>query len=497
MAMYRKIKNNVVSFIPVIFWIIFFLLIANFADARPGGGHSYSGGGGGGGGGSFSGGGSGGGGGESPFLGLIIFVVFLIIVIIKQIKIKMQGGVRLVSNAQVQNIKNRNRAISKKIEKLKLTDPNFSKTLFIDFVSSVLYKFYSLNSKTEIYNLAPYFSKDILDAYSLPKFSIFDVVIGAVNIYDIKEVDNMQYIVLDFDFNYTLTQEDKTSRFISKERWNFVRNAGVQSFEPQKMRELACPNCGGSLHFNDAGKCNNCGSFVKTGEKQWTVKNFTNTKRDYFKTSGLAHYEKEIGTIERTITQYNIRQIFANFAEKHSKTSEELKKHFKENIVQQYFTRMYEAWSTNKLNTVRNILTDRLYTSWMFWIDNYKKEGLSNKLDNLNISKVEFVKIEEDKFYESVTVRIFASCFDYVEDKTGTLKGGSKRNIRKFSEYWTFIRRNGVEKDDFDLSTCPNCGAPADKMGQSGMCEYCNTKISNGDFSWVLAIIIQDEVYKG
>ena len=47
------------------------------------------------------------------------------------------------------------------------------------------------------------------------------------------------------------------------------------------------------------------------------------------------------------------------------------------------------------------------------------------------------------------------------------------------------------------MKTCPNCGAPADKMSQGGKCEYCSAKISNGDFSWVLAMITQDEEYKG
>ena len=166
-------------------------------------------------------------------------------------------------------------------------------------------------------------------------------------------------------------------------------------------------------------------------------------------------------------------------------------------VIRQYFVNMYEAWSTNKLDSIRNLLTDRLYTSWMFWINNYIKEGLINKLSKLKISKIEYIKIEQDKFYESVTVRIFASCLDFVMGNDGRIKGGSVKKPRRFSEYWTFIRRNGVVKDDFDLSTCPNCGAPADKMGQSGICEYCDTKISNGDFSWVLAVITQDEVYKG
>jgi hypothetical protein len=147
--------------------------------------------------------------------------------------------------------------------------------------------------------------------------------------------------------------------------------------------------------------------------------------------------------------------------------------------------------------SVRNLLTDRVYESFMFWIKAYQRAGLKNKLENITISNVQFVALDMDKFYESITVRIYASSLDYVEDSAGRVKGGSSKRARSFSEYWTFIRRTGVEKDVYDFSTCPNCGAPADKMGQAGVCEYCGTKISNGDFSWVLAVITQDEVYSG
>lgn len=507
----EKIKNNKIMKIKkkfnqllmlttatLLVFAIINLLFPEISFARPGGGQSYSGGGGGGGGSSFSGGSGGGGGGGSSlgetlfFMG-IIFIVF----IIRQIKIKRQGGVRIVSNAQVQNMRVKSKQIDQHIENFKKTDPNFSRVLFLDFASSILTKFYSLNGKKEIFNLSPYIPKKILTDFGNSKFDIFDIVIGSVNINSIKEVDNQVHINVDFDFNYTLTNEGENTRFLSNERWTFIRKKGVLSSEPEKMRELSCPNCGSSLHFSDAGKCESCGSFVELGTKQWAVKTFYNQRRETVSTTGLAHYSQEMGTIEASIAQFGIGLKIETFAKKNNTNSKEWRKKFGEKTIEPYFKKMYEAWSNNKLDSIRNILTDRLYDSWMFWIDNYTKAGLRNKLDKLEISKIEFIKIEEDKFYESVTVRIYASCLDYVTDNDGKVKGGSIKKPRKFTEYWTFIRRNGVTNDEYDLSTCPNCGAQADKIGQAGVCEYCDTKISNGDFSWVLAVITQDEVYKG
>ena len=117
----------------------------------------------------------------------------------------------------------------------------------------------------------------------------------------------------------------------------------------------------------------------------------------------------------------------------------------------------------------------------------------------MSIEQVELVKIETDKFYEAITVRIFAACNDYTEDANGKLIGGSKKMLRRYSEYWTMVRRTGIELHSmpYSLSQCPQCGAPADNMGQTAECGYCGCKISTGKFSWVLFLITQDEVYEG
>jgi hypothetical protein len=129
----------------------------------------------------------------------------------------------------------------------------------------------------------------------------------------------------------------------------------------------------------------------------------------------------------------------------------------------------------------------------------YKQQHWNNRLDDLKISDSQLVKIELDSYYETLTVRVFASCFDYTEDNNHKIIGGSNKKRRAYSEYWTFARRSGVEKTEsaFNLNSCPQCGAPADKMGQTAICEYCGSKISTGQFSWVLFLITQDEAYFG
>ena len=148
---------------------------------------------------------------------------------------------------------------------------------------------------------------------------------------------------------------------------------------------------------------------------------------------------------------------------------------------------------------MRHLISDRLYEANSFWLNLYTEHNWFNRLDNLSIERIELVKIDTDKFYEALTVRIFAACNDYTEDANGKILGGSKRDLRRYSEYWTFVRRTGMERQtaQYSLKQCPSCGAPADNMGQSSECGYCGSKISSGAFSWVLFLIMQDDVYDG
>ncbi len=481
-----------------------FIISPFFIDllwARPGGGHSYSGG----------GSGSGGSGGDGiamliylifsllpPYISIPLVIVIFILYNINQRKNKNENKTVISSPGfQAKYAKHNN--IESEIQKLKIVDPNFSRILFLDFVSSIFNKYYTWYGTKEFKNLSPFLGEqEILNSKRTSnRQRITEIVIGSMKISEIKFFQNITGIAVDINANYTLTIKNKSTRYSLTERWYFNRKAGILSPEPEKMQKLACPNCGAPADFTDNGVCQSCGTKINTGEMQWFVKKHNVINLNVLRTSGLAHYEPERGTMLPTIYQGSLNTFLVQFSQLHNLDWNTWRPSFEEKVIKEYFFRIYEAWSKNRLKKVRNLLTDRLYESFMFWINTYKSAGLTNKLENINISNVQFVRMDLDKFYESITVRIFASSLDYVVDKSGKVRGGSNKRPRAFSEYWTFIRRTGVEKDEYDYSTCPNCGAPADKIGQAGVCEYCGTKINNGDFSWVLAIITQDEVYTG
>lgn len=499
----KKQKNQLFFLIAIIFLVL--LLISpigiELLQARPGGGHSFSGG----------GGSSGGGGGDG--IGYLIYFILAelppqisipLVIIIIGLRIYMQrrkknANKTVSSSPGIQAKAKRNTSIESDINTLKSYDPNFSKILFLDFASSLYNKFYSLKGQSDFKNLHPFFSDSEMKnpKNTVSNQRIYEIVIGSIKIYEVNNLEYVTGIAVDIEANYTLEVNQKKTRYHVIERWYFNRNKGVLSPEPEKLRKLVCPVCAAPVHFTDNGDCESCGTHINAGEMQWYVLKKQLLSQRVFSTKGLAHYEAERGTGLQTIYQSGLNNRFADFSTKHSFDWNVWRSDFTKGVVHEYFKKIYAAWSENNLLSVRNLLTDRVYESFMFWIKAYQRAGLKNKLENISISNVQFVALDMDKFYESITVRIYASSLDYVEDSAGRVKGGSSKRARSFSEYWTFIRRTGVEKDVYDFSTCPNCGAPADKMGQAGVCEYCGTKISNGDFSWVLAVITQDEVYSG
>jgi hypothetical protein len=107
------------------------------------------------------------------------------------------------------------------------------------------------------------------------------------------------------------------------------------------------------------------------------------------------------------------------------------------------------------------------------------------------------VKIQEDAFYNGITLRIWAEGYDFTVDSTGRVVSGSNSSLRQWSEYWTFIRNRGSQTtpERVDLS-CPNCAAPL-KINAAGICQFCGGKITSGEFDWVLSKIEQDESYSG
>ncbi|MGH1336445.1 MAG: TIM44-like domain-containing protein [Aureispira sp.] len=503
--------------------LLLLVFFPELAWGRPGGGHSYSGGGssGGGysGGGGYSSGGSSSGDGD---IGVLIYIflslpypVQILIVIVGVIAFFMhhrrgQADGTRVSNYVRSSGSDRqyhnqaaNTTKQRQIDTLVAQDPQFSEVLFLDFAHSLYHKLYTNLGKSALKDVKPFLSDSVkvqLDVanYQHPRT---EVVVGNLQLVDIDIYPNFVSITVDFETNFTTVRQGKSFRHILQERWALVRKGVHEAKDPEAMRNLACPNCGAPSDFTDAGTCGYCNTQIVAGEMTWMVQKIVVQEHEHVRAASLGHYAPEVGNNTPTLFDPFLQEKGAAFIQRHQLANPSTYwDTFMGNVVQETFVAMYNAWSDrDNWDSVRHLLSDRLHESNSFWIRLYQEQDYFNRLRNIQLQKIEPVKITSDNYYEAITVRIFASAIDYTEHSSGRLIGGNKNSPRRFSEYWTFVRKIGVEKpeESFDVHQCPNCGAPADKISDSAVCSYCGAKTNLGDFSWVLSNIAQDEAYKG
>ncbi|MGR8931775.1 MAG: TIM44-like domain-containing protein [Gammaproteobacteria bacterium] len=439
---------------------------------------------------------------QSPASALLILVI--VIFIANAIFSDNQTSIGAYSAAPPDDYRQRRHAtVAEQLACIKQIDENFSNILFFDFVHSLYCKFYEFSTKPEYVYLSPFLSTELQHHFDRAQpWTIDEIVVNGIRWLEVNTAgSDGDRLSIEIDANYTLELQGQRSRIAVIERWQFFRRKGLLSAAPEKMQGLRCPECGAPAHFTDAGVCTYCGAAIRQGEAQWCLRQRVVVgTRSVPLGEGLAAYAEEQGTAYATLKAADLIEQKNRLLRRYEISDwQKFWQPLERDVIRAYFMTIYEHWSRRDWQGARHLLSDRLYETDAFWQTLYAERGWYNRLDNLRIEQAELAKIDADKFYEAITVRIFAACNDYTEDDRGKLVGGSKTALRRFSEYWTFVRRTGMEHHDqpYSLSQCPQCGAPADNMGQSGECGYCGSKISTGQFSWVLFLIEQDEVYAG
>jgi ribosomal protein L24E len=304
-------------------------------------------------------------------------------------------------------------------------------------------------------------------------------------------------ITVDFDANYTeFTPHEGDPRgemsYYVRERWSLERKREVLSPTPEQATALHCPKCGAPLQKDTVGACAFCHSKIESGEFQWYVRSINTLQREA-RGPLLTSDVPEVGTLNATVMQPNFPAVRAAFEQNNPSFSWA---DFQAR-ARMIFNELQSAWSTLEWERARPFETDNIFQMHRYWIEAYKRQGLRNALDQCQITAMQASRIKVDAFYNSITLRIFAQGYDYTIDQSGRIVSGSNRNLRKWSEYWTFVRyskaRPAASRADLN---CPNCGAPL-KVSASGICEFCGGKITSGEFDWVLSKIEQDESYTG
>jgi hypothetical protein len=163
------------------------------------------------------------------------------------------------------------------------------------------------------------------------------------------------------------------------------------------------------------------------------------------------------------------------------------------------FLKIQEAWSKRDMSIARPFITAALLTRFQSQIDELKRKGWTNHVEQAVIGAVDIVEISHDGGHDYITARVTAAAADYTtDDRTGQIVAGTK-TMRQFTEYWTFLRSDQVKtkqgSEEIASQHCPNCGAPLN-ITAVGKCEYCGSDVTTGQYSWVLSEITQPSVWR-
>jgi hypothetical protein len=461
------------------------LLLSAPALARLGGGQSYSGGGG-----SHSGGSGGGGGGggldllwllfqfamDYPTVGIPLILI-LAGVFLFYLFTQTQTSSYDSSRDWSSQVGPSSRPVAV-LGQVVAADPNFSRPVFIDFLGLL----YTRLRTGDTASIKGYLAPDIQAA--IPSQL---VIIGAIRIAQVSFSGDTTILTVDIESN--LQRSGQT--LYCTERWELRRKTGVLSKAPDQVEKLACPSCGNPGEIGADGKCPYCNQIVNTGRFDWLVFNVHILSQIQAVTIELSSDGQEVGTELPTLKSPMLSlQMKSLGARDPSFQWKEF-----EVRVRVVFENLQQAWSDRNLEQLRPYETDALFNTHRYWIEAYQKQHMVNRLTDVVVSQVEPVRVEPDAFYEAITVRVWASMKDSTVRESDPVKDTV---TRKFSEYWTFIRRIGAHKSgEYGLDRCPSCGAPLDKIGMTGICGYCGSKVTRGDFDWVLSLIEQDEAYAG
>jgi len=376
------------------------------------------------------------------------------------------------------------------IEPLLRSDPDFSRPVFEDFA----YQLYAAAQRARhdpiaLGKLSPYFTDEVVATLARRGPRIDQVVIGGLRIIAVGfEHDGSTAVTVSIEAN--LARRDGTINVV--ERWRFVRADGVKSKPPEKTRTFPCPSCGAPWRAGaDASTCAHCGTVMGAGLYDWTV---TSISVDAEKSVGqtLTGTVEEVGNDFPTIEDSDAQVLFMHLRQEDPNvTWEAFSAHLK-----MIYERLNQAWNAQDLSSVRGLVTSSLLSYLQFWIDEYKRQRLANKLDDATIEHMQLAKTTRDKYYDAVTVRVYAIGVDYTVNAGGKVVGGSRDVRRKYTEYWTLLRSSTRRGPITTTPNCPNCGAPL-AISNAGTCTHCNAEVESGSFDWVLSKIEQDDVYCG
>ncbi len=168
-------------------------------------------------------------------------------------------------------------------------------------------------------------------------------------------------------------------------------------------------------------------------------------------------------------------------------------------FAKQVYIDIQTAWCKRDLTPVKPVLHTNLYNTTSKQVQSKIDQGVIYHYESIAINTAYLTSYVRDEQYEYLTVYLNARFIDYqTDEKTGNIIRGDKNTRWDFRYKMKFMRTVGVltnsSSSEMDGHNCPNCGAPLD-ISSTGVCEYCNSVVTTGLYSWVLSdfVTVRDD----
>lgn len=483
------------------------LLECAIAWARPGGGHSYSG--------RRSSGGGHGGGGGGDFSGELIYFLIRLIFFYPSVGVPLLLIVLFVvwrmrnrgfeswstSSPQRARMAAAPARPKQRLAALFAVDPDFSPIVFEDFA----YRLYASAARARtagpaLEALAPYLAPEVRRALREEEpvgVPTTQVIVGSMRITQVtvpapNDPQPQAQISLLYESNLSVGQQNSERTFYLRESWTLVRDKSARTAPPEQTERLGCPSCGAPFESSDSARCRYCNQVVNTGRFAWLVRERRVLARE-LRPPALTSDVPEMGTNAPSIVDPEQNQAWQALVARDPALNE-ADVSARATMI---FDKLNHAYSALDLAPVRGLLSDGMFDYLRYWTDAYRAQGLRNVLQNTRIVRTQRVKVQSDRYFDAITLRIWASGIDFtIDERTQHTVSGSTQRPREYSEYWTFIRAAGTRGQSRAQASCPSCAAPLN-VNMAGNCSYCSAHITRGEFDWVLSKIEQDEAYEG
>ncbi len=368
-------------------------------------------------------------------------------------------------------------------------DPDFSGIVFEDFAFRLFSTAQRARGNPEtLATLAPYVAQKARDQLAKREpagVAVQQVVVGAMHAVNMllpeDRVNGRINVRLQFEANVATAEHT----YYVVETWVFARDAGVRSKPPKPGQTFPCPSCGAPWQASATGTqvCASCGQTVDNGRFDWIVADTYLVSSDE-RGPSVTQDVPERGT--------DLPTVVSPAGEKHASELAETDPIYAR--LDAVYHALNAAWAKNELAGARAFVSDGLYDYLQYWVATYKQQHVHNELVDMRITKKQLANVARDKYFDSLTFRIWATGKDFVVDDHGRVITGSKTHERAYSEYWTLVRSAGKQVKPQASAICNNCGAPL-QIDEGGACGHCGAHVTSGEFDWVLSKIEQDDSY--